>query len=89
MFVVGWVKRQNIGLKTDPFYMVMLSKNLGNHYVVWDKAATIEFKNRAVEQLVRNVQLQKKSLKILKMKWIDWVNLFLIVEQNCLMKKMK
>jgi acyl-coenzyme A thioesterase PaaI-like protein len=29
---------------TDPFHMLMLSKNLGNQYIVWDKAATIEFK---------------------------------------------
>ena len=29
---------------TDPFYMVMISKNLGNQYIIWDKSATIEFK---------------------------------------------
>jgi len=28
----------------DPFYMLMLLKNLGPEVVVWDKAATIEFK---------------------------------------------
>jgi acyl-coenzyme A thioesterase PaaI-like protein len=28
----------------DPFYMLMLIKNLGNEYVVWDKAASIQFK---------------------------------------------
>ena len=28
----------------DPFYMVMLIRNLGPEYVVWDKAATIRFK---------------------------------------------
>jgi hypothetical protein len=28
----------------DPWYMLMLIKNLGKHYIVWDKAATIEFK---------------------------------------------
>lgn len=28
----------------DPHYMIMLIKNLGRGYVVWDKAATIRFK---------------------------------------------
>jgi hypothetical protein len=29
---------------TDPFYMLILIKNLGRDYIVWDKAAYIEFK---------------------------------------------
>jgi len=28
----------------DPFYMLMLMQVLGSEYMVWDKAATIEFK---------------------------------------------
>lgn len=28
---------------TDPFYMLMLFHTLGNEYIVWDKAADIEF----------------------------------------------
>jgi hypothetical protein len=28
----------------DPWYMLMLIKNLGKDYIVWDKAATIHFK---------------------------------------------
>jgi hypothetical protein len=28
----------------DPFYMLMLLENLGNEYIVWDKAATIRFR---------------------------------------------
>lgn len=28
----------------DPFYMLILMKNLGKDYLVWDKAAYIEFK---------------------------------------------
>lgn len=28
----------------DPWYMLMLIKNLGKAYIVWDKAATINFK---------------------------------------------
>ena len=29
---------------TDPFYMMMLINNLGRNYIVWDKAARIDFK---------------------------------------------
>lgn len=28
----------------DPWYMLMLIKNLGKEYIVWDKAATINFR---------------------------------------------
>lgn len=28
---------------TDPFYMIMFIKNLGRDYIVWDKAAKIDF----------------------------------------------
>ncbi|MFN8371731.1 MAG: DUF4442 domain-containing protein [Anaerolineae bacterium] len=28
----------------DPFYMIMLIRNLGPDYIVWDKSATIRFK---------------------------------------------
>lgn len=29
---------------TDPWFMFMMIKNLGNEYIVWDKGATIRFK---------------------------------------------
>ena len=29
---------------TDPFFMLMVIKNLGDDYIVWDKAASIHFK---------------------------------------------
>src|SRR5688500_8251746 len=28
---------------TDPFFMIMMMKNLGPEYVVWDKAGTVRF----------------------------------------------
>ncbi len=30
-------------MMTDPFYMLILMKNLGKEYIVWDKAANIHF----------------------------------------------
>ncbi len=35
----------------DPIYMIMLIKNLGSDYVVWDKAASIRFKRPGKETL--------------------------------------
>src|SRR5438445_11192541 len=29
---------------TDPFYMLMLAANLGDEFVVWDKAASIRYR---------------------------------------------
>ena len=28
---------------TDPFYMLMIMKNLGSQYIVWDKSSEIEY----------------------------------------------
>lgn len=47
-----WYNRNYVGTHfggsmfnmTDPFFMLMLLKNLGPQYIVWDKAASIEFK---------------------------------------------
>lgn len=30
---------------TDPFFVLILSKQLGSQYIIWDKAATIRFKS--------------------------------------------
>lgn len=47
-----WYNRNYVGTQfggslyamTDPFYMLMLMNNLGKEYIVWDKAAQIDFK---------------------------------------------
>lgn len=51
---------------TDPFYMVMLSKNLGNQYVVWDKAATIEFKKPGRGTINAKCSITEEELKDIK-----------------------
>jgi acyl-coenzyme A thioesterase PaaI-like protein len=46
-----WYNRNYVGTAfggslfamTDPFYMLMLIKTLGRDYIVWDKAASIDF----------------------------------------------
>ena len=47
-----WWNRNYVGVHfggslyamTDPFYMVMLHRNLGAEYIVWDKAASIRYR---------------------------------------------
>ena len=41
---VGTIYGGSLYGAVDPFYMVMLIRNLGPGYVVWDKAATIRFR---------------------------------------------
>jgi len=40
---VGTIYGGSLYGAVDPFYMLMLMKNLGPEYVVWDKAASIRF----------------------------------------------
>ncbi|SDV09847.1 DUF4442 domain-containing protein [Pseudomonas mucidolens] len=48
---LGWYNRNYVGTQfggslysmVDPFFMLMLMENLGRGYIVWDKAATIDF----------------------------------------------
>ncbi|OOG12962.1 DUF4442 domain-containing protein [Pseudomonas sp. B21-040] len=48
---LSWYNRNYVGTQfggslysmVDPFYMLMLMENLGRHYIVWDKAADIDF----------------------------------------------
>lgn len=47
----GWYNRNYVGTQfggslysmVDPFFMLMLMENLGRDYIVWDKAAAIDF----------------------------------------------
>ena len=48
---LGWYNRNYVGTQfggslysmVDPFYMLLLMENLGHRYIVWDKAADIDF----------------------------------------------
>lgn len=48
---LGWYNRNYVGTQfggslysmTDPFFMLMLMENLSRDYIVWDKAASIDF----------------------------------------------
>jgi acyl-coenzyme A thioesterase PaaI-like protein len=48
---VGTIFGGSIYASVDPIYMIMLIRRLGPEFVVWDKAATIQFKKPGRETL--------------------------------------
>ncbi|MEJ5348896.1 MAG: DUF4442 domain-containing protein [Desulfosoma sp.] len=55
----------------DPFYMLMLMKNLGPNYIVWDKAATIDFVKPGRGTVRAHFKLEEKVLEEIKEKVKD------------------
>ena len=48
---------------TDPWYMLMLIKNLGPDYIVWDKAATVNFRKPGRATVVAEFNLTEEHLE--------------------------
>lgn len=46
----------------DPFFMIMLMKNLGPGFVVWDKAASIRFRRPGLRTLQATFRLDEAEL---------------------------
>jgi hypothetical protein len=53
---------------TDPFYMVMLTTNLGSEYVVWDKAASIRYKKPGKGRVRAEFRLSDERLAEIRAK---------------------
>lgn len=47
----------------DPWYMLMLIKNLGKDYIVWDKAATINFRKPGRGKVTAEFHLTEAHLE--------------------------
>ena len=47
---------------TDPFYMLMLAANLGEEYVVWDKAASIRYRKPGKGRVRAEFRLSEERL---------------------------
>ena len=50
----------------DPWYMLMLIKNLGDKYIVWDKSASIEFKKPGRGKVIAEFNLTKEKIEEVK-----------------------
>jgi acyl-coenzyme A thioesterase PaaI-like protein len=48
---------------TDPFYMIMLARNLGQDYVVWDKGASIRYKKPGRGRVRAEFRLSEERLE--------------------------
>lgn len=50
----------------DPFYMLMLVTHLGRDYIVWDKAATIQFKSPGRGKVCARFELTEEEVQRVK-----------------------
>jgi acyl-coenzyme A thioesterase PaaI-like protein len=60
---VGTIYGGSMYAGIDPIYMLMLIKNLGRGYVVWDKAAVIRFKRPGRAALYADFRLTETELE--------------------------
>ena len=52
---------------TDPFFMLMLIENLGRDYIVWDKAATIKFKQPGRGLVLAKFRLSRQEINDIRL----------------------
>lgn len=50
----------------DPFYMFILMENLGKNYIVWDKAACIQFKKPGLKKVMASFEISKEKIAEIK-----------------------
>jgi Domain of unknown function (DUF4442) len=71
---LNWTTRNYVGTifggsmygAVDPIYMVMFIKLLGPQYIVWDKAASIQFKNPGCSTLYAKFTVDDKELESIR-----------------------
>jgi acyl-coenzyme A thioesterase PaaI-like protein len=71
---LNWTTRNYVGTifggsmygAVDPIYMVMLIKMLGPQYIVWDKAASIQFKNPGRSTLYAKFKIEDQELAAIR-----------------------
>jgi acyl-coenzyme A thioesterase PaaI-like protein len=63
---VGTIFGGSIYVAVDPIYMLMLIHRLGKEFVVWDKAATIQFKKPGRETLFVNFAVPDQELAAIR-----------------------
>ncbi len=63
---VGTIFGGSMYAAVDPFYMIMLIRNLGKGYTVWDKAATIRFRKPGKTTLYARFALDEAELRAIR-----------------------
>lgn len=51
---------------TDPYWMIMVLENLGREFIVWDKAAEIEFVKAVKEPVFARFELRQADIDALR-----------------------
>ncbi len=64
---VGTIFGGSMYASIDPIYMIMLIRRLGPKFVVWDKAATIQFKKPGRETLHARFMVNDEELRAIRM----------------------
>lgn len=65
---VGTIFGGSIYAAVDPVYMIMLIKNLGPDYIVWDKSATVRFRKPARTTLLAQFLLLPEEIDDIRAK---------------------
>lgn len=63
---VGTIFGGSMYAAVDPVYMLMLIKNLGKDYIVWDKSACINFKKPGRTNLFARFLIDENELETIK-----------------------
>ncbi|HEX7833291.1 MAG TPA: DUF4442 domain-containing protein [Thermoanaerobaculia bacterium] len=63
---VGTIFGGSMYAAVDPVYMIMLMRNLGRGYVVWDKAATIRFRRPGRTTLFATFRLDQEEIDAIR-----------------------
>lgn len=63
---VGTIFGGSLYAAVDPFFMLMLMKNLGPAYAVWDKAAQIRFRRPGRSQLTAEFRIEDEELETIR-----------------------
>jgi len=84
---VGTAYGGSIFSMTDAFFMVMLMKNLGHEYVVWDKAANIKYLKPGKTDLHVEYRLHQEDIDMIKThleanEKMDWEKQVIVHDAN-------
>ncbi|MDO5972591.1 YiiD C-terminal domain-containing protein [Flavivirga jejuensis] len=63
---VGSIFGGSLFSATDPIYMIQLMHILGDHYIVWDKDATIKYKRPAKENVYAEFSFSSEEIETIK-----------------------
>jgi len=63
---VGTLFGGSLFAMTDPFYMVMVMRNLGKGYIVWDKRSEIEYVSPGKSTVYAEFHLSDEELNEIK-----------------------